>query len=67
MINISDWYKYNFKKARIVDIDGKIWNGVMSVHTDYDTDTDTIELYQKEKNIITSFNADEIKSIEIIE
>ena len=67
MISISEWIQYDFKKARIIDIDGKAWVGVMSIHTDYETDIDTIELYQKERNIITVFNADEIQSIEILE
>ncbi|MBQ8289334.1 MAG: hypothetical protein IJY01_00480 [Clostridia bacterium] len=65
MIRRNDFCNYAGKKVKLIDIDDVIFEGILDMSYDYDTDTDYIVIIQE--SIAIQFTEKEVKSIEIIE
>lgn len=64
-MKISDFLNHIDDKVKLTDIDGKVWEGILGITTDYDTDTDYILVIQE--SVAIQFDETEIEAIEIVE
>ena len=64
MIKISNFLDHIDDKVKLTDIDGKVWEGILGITTDYDSDTDYILVIQE--NVAVQFGELEIANIEIL-
>jgi hypothetical protein len=66
-MNFEEYYKkHQGDKARIIDIDGQVFEGYTFFDTDYETDKNYVEIHYDDQNYVTSIFEDEIASIELI-
>jgi hypothetical protein len=64
---MKDLWEYDGKYVKLVTTDGRIYNGVCSSGTDYETEEDYLDFYMSKEGTIHEIMASEIKTIEIIE